>query len=101
MKEVPRSLLYIYDRFLFDRNLLHERDNNRLSDMLFFSKLVLNVKIYCAFEVQKLIKNILETRDNALHRKRSYLQKNKISIFKDNVKVFCNSPSCGFLQVIG
>ena len=45
--------------------------------MLFFSKLVLNVKIYFAFEVQKVIKNILVTRENALHRKRSYLQKNK------------------------
>ena len=51
----------------------------------------LNVEILCAFEVRSDVANILVTRENILHRKRIYLQKNESSIFKNNVKVFRNN----------
>lgn len=54
--------------------------------------MALNFEMLCAFEVQPYIINILIIRNNALHRKYSYLQKNESSIFKFNGKVFHNSP---------
>ena len=58
----------------------------------FFEVIRVNVQIFCAFEVRPEVTNILVTRDNTLHRKRIYLKKNEISIFKYNVKVFRNKP---------
>ena len=58
----------------------------------FFEVIRVNVQIFCAFEVRPEVTNILATRDNTLHRKRIYLKKNEISIFKYNVKVFRNKP---------
>ena len=53
--------------------------------------MALNDEMFCAFEVWLHVLNILVTRNNALHRKRIYLQKNESSIFKPNGKVFHNS----------
>ena len=53
----------------------------------------LNIEIFRAFEVRPELTNILVTRDNILHRKRIYFQKDESSIFKNNVKVFRNSPT--------
>ena len=58
-----------------------------------FEVIRLNAEVFCAFEVQPEVTNILVTRNNILHQKRIYLQKNESSIFKHNVKVFRNSPS--------
>ena len=45
--------------------------------------------MFCTFEVRLEVTNTLVTRDNILHRKRTYLQKKKgSSIFKHNI----NSP---------
>ena len=57
----------------------------------FFEVMRLNVEIFCAFEVRSDVANILVTRENILHRKRIYLQKNVSFIFKNNVKVFRNN----------
>ena len=65
----------------------------------FFEVIRLNVEILCAFEVRSEVTNILLTRDNVLCQKSIYLQKNEISIFKHNVKVFRNSPL--ILVVVG
>ena len=48
----------------------------------------LNIDRFCTFEVLPEVTNILVTRDNMLHRKRIYLQKNERSIIKHNVRVF-------------
>ena len=69
----------------------HKIINNCLSDNFFEVKL-LNVEIFCAFKGRPEVTNILATRDNVLHQKRIYLQKNESFIFKPNVQVFCNSP---------
>lgn len=57
--------------------------------MLFFSKLVLNVKTYFAFEVQKVIKNILETTDigNVVIYK-----KTKVPFSSTMLRLFHDSP---------
>lgn len=65
----------------------------------FFEVIRLNVEILCAFEVRSEVTNIILTRDNVLCQKSIYLQKNEISIFKHNVKVFHNSPL--ILVVVG
>lgn len=65
----------------------------------FFEVIRLNVEILCAFEVRSEVTNIILTRDNVLCQKSIYLQKNEISIFKHNVKVFRNSPL--ILVVVG
>ena len=65
----------------------------------FFEVIRLNVEILCAFEVRSEVTNIILTRDNVLCQKSIYLQKNEISIFKHNVKVFRNSPL--ILLVVG
>ena len=65
----------------------------------FFEVIRLNVEILCAFEVRSEVTNIILTRDNVLRQKSIYLQKNEISIFKHNVKVFRNSPL--ILVVVG
>ena len=57
----------------------------------FFEVIRLNVEIFYAFEVRSDVANIFVTRDNILHRKRIYLQKNESSILKNNVKVFRNN----------
>ena len=57
-----------------------------------FKVIRFNVEIFCALEVRSEVTNNLVTRDNILHRKRIYLQKDESSIFKHNVKVFRNSP---------
>lgn len=48
--------------------------------MNFFEIILLNIKIFCAFEVRLEVANILVTTDNALHRKLVYLQNNESSI---------------------
>ena len=48
--------------------------------MNFFEIILLNIKIFCAFEVRLEVANILVTTDNALHRKLIYLQNNESSI---------------------
>ena len=59
-----------------------------------FSEVIsLIVQIFCAFKIQPEVANTLVTRDNILHRKGIYLQKNESSIFKYNVKIFRNAPS--------
>ena len=50
-------------------------------------------------EVRSEVTNIILARDNVLCQKSIYLQKNEISIFKHNVKVFRNSPL--ILVVVG
>ena len=52
----------------------------------------MSVEIFSAFEVRPETTNILVTRDNVLHQKRIYLQKNENSIFKPDIKVFRNRP---------
>ena len=48
--------------------------------MNFFEIILLNIKIFCAFEVRLEVANILVTTDNVLHRKLIYLQNNESSI---------------------
>ena len=52
----------------------------------------MSVEIFSTFEVRPETTNILVTRDNVLHQKRIYLQKNESSVFKPDIKVFRNRP---------
>ena len=59
-----------------------------------FSEIIaLNVDVFCSFEMRLDMTNILVTEDNALHRKRAYLQKLKF-YFQARVmlKYFVTSP---------
>ena len=58
--------------------------------LISLKSIFLNVEIFSTFEVRSEVANTLVTRDNVLHRKRIYLQKNESSIFKPDVKVFRN-----------
>ena len=51
------------------------------------------LKFYAVLEYRWTWQNILVTGDNAIHRKRVYLQNNESSIFEYTVKVFRNSPN--------
>ena len=61
--------------------LREQKINNCPSDTLISLKsYVKNVEMFCAFEVRLEVTNTLVTRDNILHRKRTYLQKKKMEV---------------------
>ena len=54
-------------------------NNCPFDTLISFEVIPLNVEIFCAFEERPEVTNLLVTRDNMLHRKRIYLQKNESS----------------------